>query len=157
MMRASVVVAIVAALVAPMDAQRPLPTADELAARVRAYLVDYETQLSMLVADEAMEQFVEMNLSHRARRRLRSEVVFMRLPGDSSWLAHRAVVTVDGQAAGAGRARLMELLSASGVPDLDKARLMVAEAQSYKLGLSRTINVPTIALDLLHPRLSAVI
>ncbi len=126
-------------------------TAREMAARLRDYLGAYEQQIGAVVAEEDMRQsmFVRPAPAHR---QLVSDVAFLRLPGDLNWLAHRAVNTVDGKAVGAGRQQLLNLLKQSGVDAVAIARAMVDESASYNLGRDRTVNVPTLPMDLLHAR-----
>ena len=75
-------------------------SADEIAARLHAYLLAYEPQLSELIADELMEQHDVPEREGRpgaetfAKRTLRSEVAFIALPGGAGWLGFRSVMTV---------------------------------------------------------------
>src|SRR5687768_1096300 len=75
------------------------PTAGSLEgilARMDAYLLEYESQLSSIVADEVFDQKVFYRRSTNTRR-LESEVAFMRLPGEGGWLGFRDVKKVEHQ------------------------------------------------------------
>jgi hypothetical protein len=116
-----------------------------------AYLLEYETQLSSIVADEVFEQKVFYRRT-TSTRRLESEVAFMRLPGGAGWLGFRDVRKVDYQTLkNTGQASLVELLS-SGAGDTAKATAIAQASAAHHLGLPRTINVPTAALEIVHPR-----
>ena len=60
-----------------------------------AYLLDYESQLSSVVAEERLFQrdaaprSRHCNAAPDAERRLISEVAFISLPGDAGWLGFR--------------------------------------------------------------------
>jgi len=123
----------------------------DLASRVRAYVADYEPRIGAVVADEELVQLIRGGSTSR-RRHLVSEVGFLRLPGDSDWIGHRSVRTVDGRRVRLGAKPLSEILSQSGATLREQALAIAAENAQYNLGFSRTINLPTLPLDLLHPR-----
>jgi hypothetical protein len=127
------------------------PATNEILDLFDRYLPRYEQQLSTLVADEDFQQQID-HASHnlRARRRLLSDVAFLRLPGQQDWLAHRSVREVDGRPVGTGRLRLTDLLAQARADDLQRARAIVEESSALNLGNPRTINVPTLPLELLH-------
>ncbi len=72
--------------------------------RLDKYLLDYEPQLSALVAEELLIQRdapgpgAAVNAAPDTKhRRLTSEVAFIGLPGDAGWLGFRRVVMVNGK------------------------------------------------------------
>lgn len=146
--------------------QAPEP-APPIAARIHAYLSTYEPELSALVADERFEQEVRRTtvrgsmtslgslVSHPERRVLQSEIGFLRLPGDLGWLAQRQVVTVDGKAAGAAAGQLPALYARGGNDLLQHAARIAADNATHNLGNPRSINVPTLPLELLDARHAA--
>ena len=133
-------------------------SADEIAARLHAYLLAYEPQLSELIADELMEQHDVPEREGRpgaetfAKRTLRSEVAFIALPGGAGWLGFRRVMTVGGKAVAESAGSLGEVLPAGPQSDYAKARSMLAESARFNLGAPRTTNLPNLPLELLHPR-----
>jgi hypothetical protein len=123
--------------------------------RLDKYLLDYEPQLSALVADERMMQFEEpasgMPAYERRRRELLSEVAFIALPGRAGWLGVRHVKQSDGQSV-AEAPPLALALSKGSQDDYEEARALLAHSAAYNLGLPRTTNLPNLPLELLHPR-----
>jgi len=84
-----------------------------------------------------------------ATRRLVSDVGFLRLPGGLAWLGQRSVRTVNGEAVGGGVPRLEDLLMSAG-PDVFASAKAIAEANAkFNLGYPRSMNVPTLPLELL--------
>jgi hypothetical protein len=127
--------------------------------RLSAYLMAYEDQLATLVAEEEYVQCMgDGDAGTPAiRRSLTSDVGFLRLPGRQEWLGLRDTFLLDGVPVRDREVRLERLLTAAGARDraglADAARRIVEDNARYNLGdLERTINVPTFALDLLHPR-----
>lgn len=132
---------------------------DLLVERLAVYLTEYETALSMLVADETYEQ-------HQTRRSLQgggaqartliSEVTFLRLPGGAEWYGIRDVRKVNGKLVKGAGVTLGELLKNPGADLLDRAAAIVEASSEHNLGGRRTINMPTVPLEALsarnHPR-----
>jgi hypothetical protein len=134
---------------AGIAAQSP-PSIEQLLARMDAYLLEYESQLSSIVADEVFDQKVFYRRSTNTRR-LESEVAFMRLPGEGGWLGFRDVKKVEHQPIKrTGNLALMQVLS-SGAGDIEKAVIIAQASSAHHLGLPRTINVPTATLEIVHP------
>ena len=77
------------------------PTVEQLLDRMRAYLAEYETQLSSVVADERFEQRVVYTRAYQGglpdgdddstMAPAESEIGFIRLPGGVDWLGFRHV------------------------------------------------------------------
>lgn len=65
------------------------PSIDQLLDRMGAYLTEYESQLSSVVADERFGQTVYSHAT--VSTTLESEVSFIRLPGGAEWLGFRDV------------------------------------------------------------------
>lgn len=152
----------VAALVPALAAfpAQPVPASATVTSAVAAldtYLTEYEPKLSALVADERFVQRVpyegpynpELNLD----RLLLSEMAFLRLPGDGAWLGHRRVQSVNGKAVSDVDSRALVALFGEGSDAaLDAARAIVEASSAHHLGFPRTVNVPTLPLELVHPR-----
>jgi hypothetical protein len=144
--------AVVFALAIGLAAQ---PTGvDAVLERLDAYLEKYEAELSTLIADEDFRQ-EEPQLpgnSRAHRRRLESEVAFLRLPGDGDWIGFRRVKRVDGKSVDDRHDTLMSLLSVSTGDNVARAKLLVAQSSEHNLGNPRTINMPGLPLELIHQR-----
>jgi hypothetical protein len=122
--------------------------------KLRAYLTTYEADIGTVIAEEEFVQFIRGGVSVR-RRHLVSDVGFLRLPGNLDWIGHRSVRAVDGRPVRADAPRLVDLLSTGGADLRTRALAIAAENAQYNLGYPRTINLPTLPLDLLHPRRQA--
>lgn len=136
-------------------AKEPDPGAAELEkllARAGEYVVEYESTWRGLVADEAYRQMYWDTTRRLSVRNLRSDVVFLKLPGAVPWTIFRDVFEVDGRALRDRDARLEKLFADSRSTALDQVRAIVQEGARYNLGpVVRTANVPPIALSFLHP------
>ena len=114
-----------------------------------AYLTDYETHLSSVVADERFEQNIYTGRG-RTGALLESEVAFYRLPGGAEWLGFRDVKRVNWKPLASSGPSIAEVLT-SAAGDISKAQAIAKESARHNLGLPRTINVPTAPLDIIHP------
>jgi hypothetical protein len=88
------------------------------------------------------------------RRVLLSDYALARSPGGQTWTGFRDTFEVDGTPVREREARLAALL-ASGTPESSaQARRIALENARYNIGEEvavRNVNVPTLALDLMHP------
>jgi hypothetical protein len=139
----------------------------ELAGR---YLLDYERQLTAVVAEEQYDQWVEAGRTASttstgrmresassvvgpSKRTLVSDFLMIRWPGDAAWFGFRDVLSVDGRPVRDREERLLKLFTQNPKDVLARADLIAAESARYNIGgVARNINVPTQALDFLHPR-----
>ena len=159
------------ALAAPLQAQ-PVQL-DLVVERLHAYLLAYEEALGTLVADEAYEQRImgraprrpveidatgipvdpnlRPTLVETAKRRLQSTVSFLRLPGGAAWLGTREVVSIDKRPLSNSATLLAILTSKTDDAHARAAALARASAQ-HNLGNPRSVNMPTLALELLDRR-----
>ena len=157
LVRASLAVATVAVLVRAASAQPGGPPLDTLLERMGAYLRAYEPDLSALIADETFEQRTTsasapsgVALPQSYKRRLQSTVSFLRLPGGEAWLGLREVRSVDGKAVPHANA-LQALLTAPTADARAQAVNLAVASSQHNLGHPRTINMPALPLDILHP------
>lgn len=129
---------------------------DRLVDQLGQYLIAYESQLTTVVADETYEQS-ELRPASRTslrlarKRKLASDIAFLRLPGESLWFGVREVRTVDGKPVVTNEGRLRELLKKLDAGSLEQAAKIVAHSSQYNLGGLRTVNMPTTPLEILHP------
>jgi hypothetical protein len=166
-MRAVVLGLAALALLTGTPAAQSEPSVDELIDRMGAYLRDYEMLLTSIVADEEFRQRVVEDEAAVADRggdiggvsygtrtntsqTMNSEVSFVRLPGGGDWLGFREVKTINGRPVETKGANIPALL-ASDVEPRAKAQAVADAGAKYNLGLPRTVNVPTAALEIIHP------
>jgi len=135
---------------ADVDAQSP--PVPPIVERMYAYVDAYEPLLSALVADEVFEQRHQFRPKFARIRRLESDLGFLRLPGGGPWLAQRSVRTVDGAAVPGGAANLEAMLAMTGDDRFGRARAIAEGNARHNLGYARTMNVPTLPLELLARR-----
>ena len=135
------------------------PTANDLRARLAAYLTDYEPKLSELISDEVMiQQTVRGNrtagggIGPPEFRTIRSEVAFIALPGDAGWMGFRRVTKVGSNLVADELGALTTGLVGGSQDDYGRARAMLAESARFNLGSPRTVNLPNLPLELLHVR-----
>jgi hypothetical protein len=75
------------------------------------------------------------------------------LQGSGGWISYRDILTVDKRTIGDRQERLLKLLQSEEPSALAQARRIAQESARFNLGnITRTMNVPDIALDYLHPR-----
>jgi hypothetical protein len=138
---------------------QPSPPLPQLLGRVTAYITAYEHQLSSVVADERFDQRVSYTRTYDMgrpvndvdRRRLDSEIGFIRLPGGLDWLGFRNVKKVDGRAVASKAGSIADALSSTSNV-MGQAGEIARASAAHNLGLPRTTNVPTAALEIIHPR-----
>jgi VWFA-related protein len=129
----------------------PLATILERAAR---YVLEYESTFRDLVAEEAYRQWGP-NLKAgfgQVARTLRSDLVFVRLPGPLPWGTFRDVYEVDGQKVRDRQRRLEKLFFSPKASDYERAQAILNESSRYNLGQPyRNVNVPNLGLLFLRP------
>jgi hypothetical protein len=123
--------------------------------RAGEYVITYERGLSTIVADEEYMQTSSELADSMARaktRRLRSDVLTVR--GEAGqWIGFRDVYEVDGQPVRDRNDRLARLFLEPHADALTLADRIATESARFNLnpGLSRTINLPLLALQFLRP------
>lgn len=150
---------VAALLIAPSLSAQSKPTVEQLLDRMREYLAEYEMQLSSVVADERFEQRVVYTRAYQGglpktddeRRRLESEIGFIRLPGGVEWLGFRDVQKINGRSLTRRKSSVADVL-ASNADVMSQARAIAEASAEHNLGVPRSTNVPTAALDIIHPR-----
>lgn len=144
-------------LTGPGDAAAQTVSTRDVLRRAAAYVDDYRRRLETIVAEERYVQRSsgsDENTDGPSERVLRSD--FMLLPGvagEHPWFAFRDVFEVDGRSVTGDRGRLEAWLADSRSSLLQNARALAIEQARYNLGpVMRTINVPTLALEILTAR-----
>jgi len=133
------------------------PALDVVLDRLGAYLLDYETRVIELVADEQYKQWTKRRSGYGgdtvARRDLRSTYFLVRLPDGQALYGFRDVSRVDGRDVSTRGPQMAQLLSQRTESGYDEAMAVMRENAKYNIGgVYRTINLPLQALHLLHPR-----
>jgi hypothetical protein len=138
----------------PLGAQiPPSPSLDTVLERMGAYLREYESQLSKIVADERYDQRQVLPPRTQANspttiatRRLESEIVFMRMPGNTVWFGFRETRRVDGHVVPTVGRTLVDLIAAATDP-IEQGMAITSESSKHNLGMGRNINMPTVPLE----------
>jgi hypothetical protein len=142
----------------PAHAQRAVDVdANTVRSRMFVYLGAYEPQLSTLIAEERFTQWPQVRNARAARsdvraRTLVSEVAFVSLPGNVGWLGYRDVRTINNKTVKRSGLALDELLKLGSDDSRERAMSLLLESARHNLGAPRTINLPSLPLELLHLR-----
>lgn len=117
------------------------------------YVADYERELTSIVADEVYTQEIRRQVPSVAgapqRRRAKSEIFFMFMPMERTWMAIRDVLEIDGFSVADGTRVRDALLTLH--PVEVGGRMRSANA-SLNIGrIVRNFNEPTLALLALDP------
>ena len=126
----------------------------EVMRRTHGYVVEYEDDISHVVAVEQYEQrILDEDGDVKQRRTLASDFWVFQLPPEERWFAVRDVYEVDGVSVRERDARLPEPLSLQpGEHVVERLTKIAEENARFNIGdVFRTINVPTFALRFLRP------
>lgn len=121
-MRLVHIVIIAALLVSASLSAQSTTSVQPLLDRMSAYLLQYEQHLSSVVANERFQQRVVFTRAYRnglpvtsdVRRRLDSEIGFIRLPGGAEWLGFRDVRQINGRDVAPTARRIADAFAAAG-------------------------------------------
>jgi hypothetical protein len=136
------------------------PALDAVLARAGAYVVEFQRQLSGVVAEESYVQNVRTPSGTTSRtnqlapthRELKSDLLLVKPAGVDRWLQFRDVFEVDGKPVRDRNERLMQLFVAPSSSSAVQAARIVDESTRYNIGnLQRTVNLPVFALLILDP------
>jgi hypothetical protein len=133
------------------------PPVDVLVDRLGAYLLDYETKVFELAAEEEYDQWIKRRSGYGGatvqKRKLRSTYFLVRLPDGQAWYGFRDVASVDGRAVSAPARPMAQLLGERTMNAYDEALALTRANAKYNIGdVYRTINIPLQTLELLHPQ-----
>ncbi len=139
----------------PRPARRD-PALEAVLARVSEYVYNYGREFTAIVAEEVYEQKVSRKIAivggsaakQPTSRRLVSDYLLVRVPGDEGWTPFRDVFEVDGVKVRDRDDRLKRLfLEAPTEKAAENANKIWLESARYNIGgVWRTINVPTLPL-----------
>jgi hypothetical protein len=165
--------ALAIALVAATDtlAARTPQSLNELLARATAYVSTYESAFSLLVSEETYVQEIQRPISSggnlsRAnpgggiqgggavkRQVLRSDYLLVLLGPGGGWMPFRDVFEVNAAKVKDREDRLVKLFLSGDETRFDQADRIMAESTRHNIGnVARTINIPTLAMMFLHPK-----
>ena len=143
---------------------------DAILKRATAYVTDYEQAFSVLVSEERYVQEIRRpidsgsNLSRInpgggiqggntiQRLVLRSDYLLVQVGSGGGWMPFRDVFEVNDAKVRDREDRLAKLFLSNDASRFDQADRIMAESTRHNLGsVTRTINIPVLALMLLHP------
>jgi len=136
------------------QSQTDLPS---LQRQTGAYVLDFERQLSGIVADEDyVQRGVPKPGSRRAnlkRVELKSDLLMVKPVGGDRYIAFRDVYEANGRPVRDREDRLMKLFLSPTAATAGQAQAIADESARYNLAVQRNINVPTFALSVLDPEI----
>jgi hypothetical protein len=134
---------------APVAAQ----SAPDAIGAVRAFAAQYQREAPSLVAHEEYVQNATFGTRSGRQQITTAELVMVKLPAGAGWTWFRDVLTVDKRQVRDREQRLLKLLQSPEPDALDQARKIAQESARFNLGsITRTMNVPNMALEYLEPR-----
>ena len=126
----------------------------DVIARLDRYLLDYEERLANVVAEETYRQWAEEGPTYRrfkTERILRSDFALTLTP-ERNRVGYRDTFEVDGSPVRDRDERLERLLSDGAI---GQAARIAEQNARFNLGqhlITRNLNIPTFALEIMHPR-----
>jgi len=144
---------LLAGTLATISAQDRAPALVDLTARAGAYVQRVSKEYATLLGDERYEQqFVTGSPLREPRRLLVSEVLFVWLAEEQSWLTARIVKRADGKPVADSETRLERLLTDSSTSWPVRMRALRDEGARFNIGrLERNFGDPMLALQFLDP------
>jgi len=129
--------------------------AGQVVDRLMAYTAGYADSLSTVIADERYDQRVEEvgvgTLPPRVKSTvLKAEYALTLVKG--GWIGYRDVIEVDGVKVPDRAGRLERVLAQASASEMNAILDENARFNIYSEYVSRNINVPTLVIQLLHPR-----
>jgi hypothetical protein len=136
---------------------------DPLLARAADYVAAFERTFAAVGWRERYEQEVRqrgrfsssgsVGMRLVGKRQLESQLLFVFLPRDATWVAVRDVIAVDGKPQGDDQRPLQTLSSGGSSISVAQLKTLAAENGRYNIGrILRTFNEPTLALIFLDDR-----
>jgi len=140
---------LLACAAAPARAQEQ--TLANVLAKVGAYVLEFQEQLSGIVSRERYVQKVDSAVGHR--RELMSDLLLVRPVGAERWVQFRDVYEVDGKPVRDRNDRLAKLFLEPTASIAEQIDRIVADSTRYNIGdVQRTVNAPVLALVILDPK-----
>ena len=136
---------------AAQPAAQERPTLEAILDRAGEYVVQLEADLSGLVAEERYTQDVDAGVRRGEHRDLKSDLLLVRPEGADRYIQFRDVFEVDGRPVRNRDDRLVTLFLHPAPSTRDQLQAIADESARYNIGVSRSINVPVVALVFLEP------
>lgn len=132
------------------------PTLTTVLARAGAYVVEFERQLSGIVAEEQYVQHVRHPgatfVVGPERRELRSDLLLVKPAGSGDWLQFRDAFEVDGRSIRDRNERMVRLFLEPPASAAAQKAAILRESARYNIGtIERTVNTPVLSLMFLEP------
>src|SRR2546425_12077582 len=132
----------------------PRPTIDTLLQRAASYVSDFEARFSNVVAEEHYLQRAPSRLRSMSgipilvHRDLKSDFLYVKVPGDDTWIPFRDVFEVDGRPVRDRQERLTALFLQPPALAVDQAKQIPNESARYNIGeVLRALNGPGLRLE----------
>jgi hypothetical protein len=140
------------------DRQSP-PPLPELLAQTGRYVEAFKQAFRVVVGDERYQQRMRRTedrdsrvIRSGGRRDIQSEMLFLSLPSERTWLTVRNVQRIDGRPIADSRQRLEDILADPGPTRIARLRQVLDESARFNLGqISRNFSDPTLVLQFLQP------
>lgn len=123
--------------------------------RVRDYIERFEREVSALVAEEHYIQRLETRIgpsATHATRSLRSDYVLVKPADNLAWIGYRDVFDVDGTPVRERDSRIVDILTSTAPDSHERAAAFAFQGARFNLGPVRTVNVPTMPMQLMSRR-----
>ena len=135
------------ALVSADAAAQETATLEVVLERAADYVARYQYELGSVIAEEHYQQMADGARS----RRMVSDLLVLATPGlQEQWLAFRDVIEVDGKPVEDRQQRLEDLFLQSPRITGTLRRRLITESARFNIGaITRNVNVPTMALQIL--------
>jgi len=144
--------------------QQPADVVDALVDKASDYVAAYERAFVGIVAEETYRQQLRAPSSRfdprgfrsdmtLQRRDLKSDVLLVRAPAGDRWIQFRDVFEVDGKPVRDRGERLTKLFLEPSADARQQEEDIAAASARYNIGdVSRTVNLPVLALSVLEPQ-----
>ena len=129
---------------------------EDVLIRAAGYVRQFEHDFTAIISDESYEQHVQRLTVHLPAtptvRRMTSEMLFMWLPDEQTFLSARNVLVVDGQPVPDSHDRIERVLKGPADGRTSRLRRLLDEGGRFNLGpVIRNVSEPTLALEFLDP------
>jgi hypothetical protein len=149
---ALILATVAAVLVAPAGRGSDSPSSTKILAAAGQYVQQFEHAFAVVIADETYTQDVHVQGDPSAARRMQSEVLFMWVPEDRTWLTVRSVLAVNGKRVPDSTARLERALQEPLADRESRLHRLAEESARFNVGvIHRNFNNPTLVLQFLDP------
>ncbi len=139
------------------DARAQAPALDDVVKRASAYVAQYQSDFTSVIAEEKYVQdvrtaFGSVRSSTRSatvpqHAELTSDLVFVQTASADRWMQYRDVFAVDGKPVRDRTERLMKLLTDTTAPNSAQLESITQESARFNIGPARrTLNMPMLAL-----------